>query len=113
MVSEATLKKHMNSLVTLYLKHYVEKYDRQPAAFNRHRDKWGFESMVQDLGYERAQEVVEYYFKTNRPLHPVQYLLYNYDKLDILMKEYAKDELDRAELRRLTEKRVKEWNGNT
>lgn len=116
MVSQATLTKQGNALVTLYVSEFVEKYSGKTPTINRHRDKWGFQSMVEDLGYERARQVVQYYFKTGRVGHPLQYLLYNYEKLDAILKELAEDEVKREELRKLTEKRVAEWeakNGNS
>ena len=115
MVSQATLVKYGNALINLYTTTYSEKYGRAPV-INRHRDKWGFQSMAEDLGYERSKEVIEYYFRTGRVGHPLQHLLYNYEKLDTILKELAEDEVKRAELRKMTEQRVKEWqerNGNT
>ena len=108
MVSQSTLTKQANALVTLFIQQYVEKYGKEPT-INRFREKWAFQDMIGDLGYENARILIEYYFKTGRAGHPVQYLLYNYDKLDKIRKEVAEDAIKRAEIRRATEKRVKEW----
>lgn len=108
MVAQATLNKQANALITLYVNLYNDKYGRGPQV-NRYREKWGFLSMIEDLGYQRAQEVVTYYFNTGRVGHPVQQLLFNYDKLDKVMREIADDEAKRAEIRAATEKRVREW----
>jgi hypothetical protein len=116
MVAQATLSKQANALINLYASHYLDKYSSQPT-LNRFREKWGFQSMIEDLGYGRAQEVIAYYFKTGRLGHPVQYLLYNYDKLNIILREIAEDEITREELKAATAARVAEWearqNGNS
>jgi hypothetical protein len=65
--------------------------------------------MIEDLGLERAGEVVDYYFETRNVGHPVTTLLYEYDRLNIIMKERAADDEVRARLRRESEQRVKEW----
>lgn len=113
MASAQTLAKQSNALVTLYINEYQAKYDKAPQ-INRYRDRWGFQSMIEDLGYERAQEVIKYFFTTGRVGHPVKQLLNSYDRLDNILKEIAEDEVKRAELRAATERRVSEWrvNGN-
>jgi hypothetical protein len=108
MVAQATLNKQANALITLYIAEYKHKYQRDPV-INRYREKWGFISMVEDLGYERSREVVEYYFKTGRVGHPVNGLLQNYDRLHKILTEITKDDEERERLRRETEERVKEW----
>jgi hypothetical protein len=108
MVAQATLNKQANALVTMYLSEFKGKYNREPVV-NRYREKWGFLSMIEDLGYERAQEVIRFYFTTGRVGHPVNALLNNYDRLHKVMSEIAEDEANRERLRRETEERVKEW----
>lgn len=108
MASQATLNKQANALISLYIKEYTDKYKRAPQV-NRYREKWGFISMVEDLGYERAREVVSYYFTTGNVGHAVQKLLQNYDRYSRTLTEIAEDKVRRAELRRETEIRVREW----
>ena len=108
MASAAALAKQANGLVTLYVNLWADKYNDAPAV-NRHRDKWGFQDMVEDLGYDRAKEVITYYFQTGRPGHPLKHLLMNYDRLHKLLLEIEQDEIDRVRLRKETEQRVKEW----
>jgi len=109
MVSQATLKKQTHALVTKFVNNYVDKYGRAPAKFNRYRDQWGFQGMIEDLGYERAEAVVDYYFRTGRVGHPVQHLMYNYDNLNNIMLEMEEDAEKRLLLRKETEERVKAW----
>lgn len=108
MTSQATLTKQGNALVTLFIKEYTEKYNRAPS-LNRYKAKWGFQSMIEDLGYERAKEVVEYYFRTGKQGHPVEFLHMNYEKIAEYNEERKRDERMRDELRRQTEAQVKEW----
>jgi len=74
-----------NALVTIYLRFYKAAYGHDPLNFNRYRDAYGFKAMINDLGYDRAKEVIDYYFATDRYGHPISHLLYNYDKLNRAM----------------------------
>jgi hypothetical protein len=107
-MAESTATKQTHALISLYVKIWTKKYGEAPN-INRYRERWGFQAMIDDLGYDRSREVVEYYFNTPRIGHPVKYLLLNYDRLDTIMKEIAEDELRRKELRRKTEERVRKW----
>lgn len=116
MVAEATINKHANTLLSKYIILYTEKYNRAPADLNRYRDKWIFRNMYEDLGGVQAARVVEYYFKTGHPGHPVKYLGFNYDRLSQILLDLDKDEVDRLKIRKETEERVRKWeekNGNS
>jgi hypothetical protein len=108
MVAQATLTKQGNALVTLFVKAHTEKYGVAPK-LNRYKAKWGFQSMIEDLGYERSKEIVEYYFRTGKQGHPVEFLHMNYERIADYYEERKRDEEKRAELRRLTEQQVREW----
>ena len=115
MVAEATVNRHATTLLTQYVTLYQERYGKTPPDLNRYRDKWIFRNMYEDLGNKQAARVIEYYFKTSRVGHPVQYLGYNYDRLSQIVLDLDKDKEDRLRLRKETEARVKEWdakNGN-
>lgn len=99
----------VNALISLYEKLYKDKYGRKPT-INRYKDKWGFTDMLKDLGQAEAIAIVEYYFETPRPGHPLVQLFRNYELMSKIKHEKAQDEAKRAELREETEKRVKEWN---
>lgn len=109
-----TPKQQSNGVIDRYVKLYTAKYG-SPPRINRYKEQWGFTDMVKDLGYVRALEVVGHYFETTKVGHPIQYLLYNYERYDRLMTEQAEDEAKRAEIRELTRKRVEEMeqNGNS
>lgn len=101
--------KYGNALVTYYLKLWKEKYPGATNRVNRYAVKWGFMDVVDSVGFERAKEIVEYYFRTSRPGHDVQWFLYNFDKLDGAMIEREQDELKKAAVRAETKARVEEW----
>lgn len=98
-------------LMNLYLDTYKDKYDRMPKPFNRFANKWGFKGMVDDLGYDRAAVIVKYYFETRRADHPVQYLLYNYEKIDAHLTAVEDDARVRAEIREQTRRLVEGIEG--
>jgi hypothetical protein len=108
MAAQNAEAKQAYALISLYEQCFNKKYHRKPQV-NRFREKWGFMDMVSDLGYDTARETVEYYFKTGKPAHPVNFLLQNYDKIAQFMTEKKQDEAKRAELRKQTEQNVREW----
>lgn len=103
----AALTKQGNENINLFIKLYTEKYGNPPV-FNRHRHKWAFQDMIKDLGFDEAKQTIEYYFETKRPGHPVDHLLYNYERLYRTFEELEKDVENRAVLRELTKKKVEE-----
>lgn len=105
----AVTQQQVHALISHYLKLYGEKYESAPRDFNRYRDKWGFQSMIEDFGAARARQIVDYYFSTARPTHPTNYLLFNYDKMNNAMLERDEDEKKRAQLRAESKRRVEEW----
>lgn len=98
-----------HALISLFLKHYKDRYGKDPLNFNRYRDKWGFQSMAEDLGVERAKEVISYYFETGKAGHPTSYLLHNYDKINAHMIDREEDAINRKKLMEESAKRVEEW----
>lgn len=110
MVAQSTLNKQANALISLYIQEFVGKYKRQPQ-INRYKSKWGFDAMVQDLTYETAQEVVKYYFRTERTGHDIAFLHNNYEKIAQFYKEKQEDEERRRVLREETRRRVEGLNG--
>jgi ribosomal protein S15P/S13E len=108
MAAQNAVAKQAYALITLFEQCFEKKYHRKPQ-INRFREKWGFQDMVTDLGYSAARETVEYYLKTGKQGHPVAFLLQNYDKVNQFMEEKKRDEANRAELRKQTAQKVKEW----
>jgi hypothetical protein len=107
MATEAVVNKQANGLYTLYQKKYTEKYGRGPNG-NRYRAKWGLRDMLEDYSYEDCKNIVEYYFRTGKQGHPIDFMLVNYDRIYEFMLERLEDERKREEIRKQTEERVRE-----
>lgn len=105
----AVTNQQVHTLVTYFLSRFNEKYESAPRDFNRYRDKWGFQGMIEDFGMPRSKQIIDYYFSLNRQNHTTNYLLYNYEKLHGVMLEREEDEEKRAALRAESKKRVEEW----
>lgn len=95
-----------NDLVNLFLTLYKEKYGRAPRGFNRFASKWGFQDMIEDLGYDRAAVIINDYITSPRPEHTVNHLLYNYDKMDEHLRRIEEDDAERERIREETRKLV-------
>lgn len=108
-----SLAQQANGLITRYVKLYTQRYGKAPA-INRYRERWGFQSAIEDLGKDDAQRALDYFFILDGP-HEVQRFLRSYDELH---KQRLADEEDKrrvAQLHKETAKRVKEFlekNGN-
>lgn len=96
----------VNTLLTYFLKKYDSKYAAAPTDFNRFRDKWAFKDMIADFGMDHSKEIVDFYFSLPRYSHPVNYLVYNYEKLSRSMKDLKEDREERVRLRKESEARV-------
>lgn len=92
-------------LISFYETLYFQKYGKKPR-LNKFREKWAMQDVIDSVGYERAKELIEYYFKTSKSGHPLNFFFYNFDKLDQLQSEIEKDKANRARLREETKKLV-------
>jgi len=80
------------ALVSLYIALYKTHYSKQPIV-NRYREKWAMQDVIDTVGFDRAKELIEYYFKCNKPGHPLNWFLYNFDRIDdVLVKSDADKE---------------------
>ena len=91
--------KQAYSLVSLYIALYKSRYNKQPLV-NRYREKWAMQDVIDSVGFDRAKELLEYYFKCTKSGHPLQWFFYNFDRLDDIM---VKSELDADKRKRLRE----------
>lgn len=109
MAAQSELTKQGHALISLFLKTYKAKYKRDPMNFNRFRDKWGFQSMIEDVGIDRSKEIIVYFFSTNNYGHPVSYLFRNYDSINARITEMEEDDIRRKQMLKESEERVKQW----
>ena len=93
--------KYAYALVSLYIALYKTRYNKNPIV-NRYREKWAMQDVIDTVGFERGKELIEYYFKCNKPGHPLNWFLYNFDKLDDTLIESTKDKNRRKVLREQT-----------
>ena len=98
--------KQAYSLITFYSSLYKQKYGKAPV-INKYREKWGMQDVLESIEYDRAKELLEYYFHLNRQGHPLQWFFYNFDKLDDAMKKRDNDK-KRRDMVRLQTKRMVE-----
>lgn len=97
------------ALIDFYVLNYKSKFNREPQ-INRFRNKYGFQDMINDIGFDDSKKVIELYISGSRNDYSVNDLLYSYDKLHRIVLEREQDEIDRAKLREETKRRVEEWN---
>jgi hypothetical protein len=94
-------------LLSLYQSLFKEKYGRIPT-INKFREKWAMQDVIDSVGYDRAKELLEYYFGLTKNGHPLQFFFYNFDKMDALKIEIEKDKEKRRLLLEETKKMVEE-----
>ena len=92
-------------LIGLYESLYKEKYNKKPR-INKFREKWAMQDVIDSVGYEKAKDLLVYYFRTNKSGHPLSFFFYNFDRIDQLKTEIERDKLNRNLLREQTKKMV-------
>ena len=92
-------------LIGLYESLYLDKYNKKPK-LNKFREKWAMQDVIDSVGFERAKQLLIYYFKTSKYGHPLQFFYYNFDKIDKVQNDTEKDKLHRSILREETKRMV-------
>ena len=92
-------------LISLYLSLYKERYNKV-VTINKFREKWAMQDVIDSVGYDRAVELLKYYFKTAKSGHPLNFFYNNFDRIDQLEKEIKKDKAVRSILLEETKKMV-------
>lgn len=64
------------------------------------------QDVIDSVGYERAKELLEYYFLTAKDGHPLTFFYYNFDRIDQLKTEIDRDKLNRSRLLKETKDMV-------
>lgn len=95
------------SLVSLYLSLYKKKYNKA-IVINKHKEKWAIADVIDSVGAERAKELLIYYFNTTRTSHPLQWFLYNFERLDAALVAKQEDIVRRKKLLEVTKRMVLE-----
>lgn len=92
-------------LIGIYESLYKERYGKKPR-INRYRDKWAMQDVIDSVGYDRAVELIQYYFKTGKNGHPLPFFYSNFDRIDRVKEDSDKDRENRKMLREATKKLV-------
>jgi hypothetical protein len=77
-------------LISLYQNLYKEKYGKLPK-INKFREKWAMQDVIDSVGFDRAKEILIYYFSLNKYGHPLQFFFYNFDRLDSAITDVERD----------------------
>lgn len=101
--------KQAHTLVSYFGTKYKAKYG-YPAAVNRYSARWGFDSILMDMGLDEAKSLVDYYFETiSTNGHSLDWFFYNYEKLSEAKGRRDEDVASLSVARQETKRRVEEW----
>jgi hypothetical protein len=64
------------------------------------------QDVIDSVGFDRAKELLVYYFSLPKSGHPMQFFFYNFDRMDIVEVEAQKDKHRRRLLLEETKKMV-------
>lgn len=92
-------------LLSIYEGLYAERYNKKPR-LNKYREKWAMQDVIDSVGYSRAKEILQYYFKTGKVGHPLSFFYNNFDRLEDMMIQINKDAANRARLLEQTKRLV-------
>lgn len=92
-------------LLTEYQNLYKAKYGKVPT-LNKFREKWAMQDVIDSVGYDRAKDLLQYYFKTSKSGHPLNFFYNNFDRMDSFMNNAEADKETRRKLREATKKLV-------
>ena len=86
---------------------YEQKYGKRPR-INKYKEKWAMQDVLDSIGFESAKDVLNYYFRTGKSGHPLNFFYNNFDRLEDMMMQINKDVANRARLLEQTKKLVEE-----
>ncbi len=93
--------------MTLYQNLYKDRYNK-PATINKFREKWAMQDVIDSVGFDKAIDLMNYYFSLDKFGHPLQFFYYNFDKMEQARIELQKDIEARRLLLEHTKKMVEE-----
>lgn len=86
---------------------YKDRYGVKPK-YNRFKEKWAMQDVIDSVGVDEAIKLLEYYFKVSKPNHQLTWFFYNFDKLDAMMNEMEADRQRRMKILEQTKRLVEE-----
>ena len=93
--------------MTTYQNLYKDRYGKSPT-LNKFREKWAMQDVIDSVGFQKANDLLYYYFSLEKAGHPLQFFYYNFDKMENARIELQKDIETRRLLRESTKKMVEE-----
>lgn len=96
-----------HAMTTYFASAYQAKVGK-PAVFNRNRARWSWESVLMDYTLHQARELVDFYLE-HWPEPNLDWLFYNYEKVDLAIADHNREEEVRRARRAMTQKRLDEW----
>jgi hypothetical protein len=100
------------ALLDLYCVCYEQTHGKKPV-INKYRDRWGFQDMIDSIGYDDSVETIKYFFETSSPGHKIPVLLSSFDKMLTELRARQRDRAARESLRKRTQEIVEEWEDNS
>jgi hypothetical protein len=94
-------------MLTIYMALYEQKYGKKPR-INKYKEKWAMQDVLDSIGFEQAKDVLNYYFRTGKNGHPLNFFYNNFDRLEDMMIQINKDVANRARLLEQTKRLVEE-----
>ena len=94
-------------LLSLYSNLYEGMYNAKPT-INRYKEKWSMQDVLDSIGFDRAKSVLDYYFKTGKNKHPLNFFYNNFERIESMMMQIDEDKANRSRLLEATRRMVEE-----
>lgn len=94
-------------LLSIYSGLYEEIYKTKPT-INRYKEKWAMQDVIDSIGFDRARDVLSYYFQTGKNRHPLNFFYNNFERIEDMMMQIKEDKANRSRMLKETKKMVEE-----
>ena len=94
-------------LLSIYANEYEALYNVKPT-INKYREKWAMQDVIDSIGFDRAKEVLQYYFNTGKNKHHLNFFYNNFERIEDMMIQQKEDRVNRDRLLEQTRKMVQE-----
>lgn len=94
-------------LLSVYSNLYEDLYGSKPT-INRYKEKWSMQDVLDSIGFDRAKSVLDYYFKTGKNKHPLNFFYNNFERIESMMMQIDEDKANRSRLLEATRRMVEE-----
>jgi len=94
-------------LLSVYSNLYEDLYGSK-TTINRYKEKWSMQDVLDSIGFDRAKSVLDYYFKTGKNKHPLNFFYNNFERIESMMMQINEDKANRSRLLEATRRMVEE-----